>query len=65
MSNPQNGKTDKPRNPDNVKRPYRDGFACIDFSLDAKGQKRTTHANTLAFGDDDKAPLDQPVALED
>ncbi len=65
MADVQNGKTDKPRNPDNVKRPYSEGFSCIDFSLDAKGQKRTTHANTLAYGDDDKAPLMQPVALDE
>ena len=39
---------------------YRDNFGDIDWSLDAHGKPRAAHAETLAFGDDDKAPLLQP-----
>lgn len=47
MSDPQNGKTDKPRNPHNVKRPYRE--VDIDWSRDAKGDPRMNRQGTKAI----------------
>lgn len=47
MSDPQNGKTDKPRNPHNVKRPYRE--VDIDWSKDAKGDPRMNRQGTKAI----------------
>jgi len=40
---------------------YRDNYA-LAFG---GGKPRTTHANTLAFGGDDKKPALQPVAPEE